>query len=125
MKPLTIDELKALEVGDWVWIVNKANPKRTGYFEIFDKTYNSIILFRTRKFADAELFYTDYGKTWLAYKNKEQAEAKGEIVEFGIPFFSKHFNAWCVFERVDDYVKTVCITEEQAAHRLAELKGEA
>lgn len=33
MKPLTIDELKALEVGDWVWVEYNHNSGK-GYFRI-------------------------------------------------------------------------------------------
>lgn len=76
MKPLTIEQLKALEVGDWVWIVCciagtyatkiNQNEKYLEYQTITGKSY---------------LNYSDYGTKWLAWKNKEQAEAKGEIVE--------------------------------------------
>lgn len=88
MKPLTIEELKSLKVGDWVWILDfsktvyKPISDSGSYYRIDDSGKNT----------DKELWchcsaighgfnYSDYGKTWLAYKNKEQAEAKGEIVE--------------------------------------------
>lgn len=68
MKPLTIEELKALEVGDWVWLIDLKLGVNTGY-EQKDEDFN--------EYAD----FSNYGKTWLAYKNKEQAEAKGESVK--------------------------------------------
>lgn len=63
MKPLTIEQLKALEVGDWVWIVeSKENDK--GHYE-------SILC--SSKFLNHH-DYEKYRKTWFAWKNKEQVE---------------------------------------------------
>ena len=77
MKPLTIDELKALQVGDWVWVVDK-----TSEF-LGERTYYSQILFNPIDDIGAVLGsdeqhcgcynMSNYGKTWRAYKNKEQA----------------------------------------------------
>lgn len=95
MKPLTIDELKALEVGDWVWCIQK-EPRERGYMQKSDKS--------NEYFFDSKEWlcpYSGYGKTWLAYKNKEQAESKGEIVE--LPRFLAHL--------------------KEVERRLAELKG--
>lgn len=75
-KPLTIDELKALDVGDWVWIDYTAGGQRF-YAKKYAKSDDVLDITET----PCELPYSDYGKTWLAYKNKEQAECKGEIVE--------------------------------------------
>ncbi len=80
MKPLTIEELKALEVDDWIWIVdlnkNRGRYLQKGeysesprYWQSSDKTFND------------DYPYDVYGIDWIAYKNKEQAEAKGELVE--------------------------------------------
>lgn len=85
-KPLTIDELKALQVGDWVWL------ERVSEEEIPAQLYDEQFYYRVAAVGDdykekffeavggelrhrAILNYEDYGKTWLAYKNKEQAEA--------------------------------------------------
>lgn len=82
MNELTIEQLKSLEVGDWVWVVSRIGNTygqvkglgRTALdFETFDIKLNGDTL---------ALSIMDYGKTWLAYKNKELAEAEGEIVEF-------------------------------------------
>ena len=90
MKPLTIDELKSLEVGDWVYI----KAFTTNISPEFDLS-ESEFYYRVCKRQDNTFFevvggeinvrhylcWKDYGTKWLAYKNKEQAEAKGEIVE--------------------------------------------
>lgn len=80
MKPLTIEQLKKLEVGDWVWIVSL--EKNVGVYSKIEEYIDPITM---RQFTQLKglrgLSYDNYGKKWLAYKNKEQAEAKGEIVE--------------------------------------------
>lgn len=80
-KPLTIDELKALPVGDWVWIKSLLewdDYYKTGRYVEIDCIDEDNLCF----VADCRDWeYRDYGKTWLAYKNKEQAEAKGEYLE--------------------------------------------
>lgn len=82
MKPLTIEELKTLEVLDWMWIKilipTKSCKGEDKYVQIQSNVENGIGTYDI--FSDW-LTYEDYGKTWLAYKNKEQAEAKGEIVD--------------------------------------------
>ena len=70
MKPLTIEELKALEVGDWVWIVDE-NFKRGRYRETwgcddFGNFYLSAYCANRNIYS-----ISDYGTKWLAYKNKE------------------------------------------------------
>lgn len=79
MKPLTIEELKNLEVGDWVWIIDTDSGNGT-YAQTFC-VGKDMLQFSTALNMLPPHIYSDYGKTWLAYKNKEQAEAKGEIVE--------------------------------------------
>lgn len=86
MIPLTIEQLKALPVGDWVWVVFPTVP------DLMESTY----IRKSPSSDDSRLYdaldvddegketficYSSYGRTWLAYKNKEQAEAKGEIVK--------------------------------------------
>ena len=75
MKPLTIEELKALEVGDWVWMIQ---PECQGRY--ITKTYGNDSEFPVCDYT-CKFLYTDYGTKWLAYKNKEMADSKGEIVE--------------------------------------------
>lgn len=84
-KPLTIEELKALPVGDWVWMICIREEKHSDGFYVRKegRAFNDIkFVFEHINSDDYEVdYYADYGKTWLAYKNKEQAEAKGEIIE--------------------------------------------
>lgn len=74
MKPLTIEQLKALEVGDWVWCVD-TKTGASSYVQKDSKIKDYFCI------VTLNLCYYNYGTKWLAYKNKEQAEAKGEIVE--------------------------------------------
>lgn len=71
MKPLTIEELKALPVGEWIWVdFSVRNEKFYAQIKKNNAVYadlNSLRLWQ-------EFDYSDYGKTWIAYKNKEQAE---------------------------------------------------
>ncbi len=74
MKPLTIDELKALQVGDWVWVVDIESPKHgSGYWQVhgFAKTHIHLNQGAARWVAPKAL----YGKGWVAYRNKEEAKA--------------------------------------------------
>lgn len=75
MKPLSIEEIKQLKCGDWVWVV--------GIERKFNE-YGQIKCNSQEKWVGGtfEYLYFNYGKTWLAYRNKEQAECKGELVEF-------------------------------------------
>lgn len=82
MKPLTIAQLRNLEAGDWVWLITR--EEQENLYAKFSHHYNNFgreaYCFETVGYT-FHLFEDDYAKTWLAYKNKEQAEAKGEIVE--------------------------------------------
>lgn len=79
MKPLTIEELKALEVGDWVWTMT-VDGKYGAYGRICEKFDDKNIRIETIESYIVDPYET-YGITWVAYKNKEQAEVKGEINE--------------------------------------------
>ena len=106
MKPLTIDELKALSVGDWVWVVDKETPLHTGYYQIhgFAKTHIHL----NREACIWVVPKALYGKDWIAYKNKEFAESKGEWVvlpcKVGDPIwvvyrdFDHGFNEYKIYE---------------------------
>lgn len=84
MKPLTIEELKNLEVGDWVYIVHERDP----YYNMFyakkislpDDLSNDWLYLGTRG-CIYTFRYSEFDTKLRAYKNKEQAEATGEIVE--------------------------------------------
>lgn len=96
MKPLTIEQLKSLEVGDYIWY-ERLGTNTKGYIK---KNTTSPDVFCM--FIGHPVDYSDYGKTWLAWKNKEQAEAKSEIVELlcrvgdtvYIPWFGMEKATW-------------------------------
>lgn len=80
-KPLSIEELKALQVGDWVWI-DFGEDYIGKYCRKVDNSRDNEFIYDTIWDCRGEvLAYSNYGKTWTAYKNKEQAESKGEWVE--------------------------------------------
>lgn len=80
MKPLPIEELKALEVGDWVWVEYNYNSGK-GYFRIdVSRTENALCAYKG--VIKSSFAFDTYGKTWLAYKNKEQAEGLNDIKRF-------------------------------------------
>lgn len=135
MKPLTIDELNALQVGDWVWVVDE-DFKDGRYREITIQNEIEPTLFYVSSYSNpAKVYnYSDYGKTWLAYKNKEQAEARGEIVE--LPCLREHriptmhgdiIQKEMVYITKNGYIGTSLYSEdefEEAERRLADLRGE-
>lgn len=110
MKPLTIEELKALEVDDWVWIESDLDPNWNKFYakKKFTEIWGSKYLELETQSSDYGFQYSDYRKTWLAYKNKEQAECQGEVTttpcKIGAPI-------WVVYRDNDNELKiaeTVC-----------------
>ena len=80
MKALTIEEIKQFETGYFIYIV-VIYEKTNSYYKI-DKINNENLCLKLDDLGDyAELPFSEYGKTWLAYRNKEYAECKGELVE--------------------------------------------
>lgn len=75
---MSVEEIKALEVGDWVWVINL--PMAQGQYAQVEETKQFGRYF-SGKFYNVIPIYSDYGKTWLAYKNKEQAESKGDLYQ--------------------------------------------
>lgn len=79
MKPLTLEELKSLRECDWVWVeifdeiyaIHHRN--KYGQIEYLDE--ERICFFED----EAEWNYSDYGKTWLAYKNKERQKERARL----------------------------------------------
>lgn len=113
MKPLTIEQLKALEVGDWVWYID-LRDKNSFYVKKNVMIPSSLCMFLGRN-----TDYSDYGTKWLAYKNKEQAEAEEYKIDFDAnggwevrKYIPAHYQPWFTEE-----------TKEEAERRLSELKG--
>lgn len=134
MKPLSVEELKALEVGDWVWIVDFA--ERIQFYARHDEECEIVLIGESMAdewaYTTADSFgaydYSHYGTTWLAYKNKEQAEAKGEIVELPCIRLIKNKIGELhevVFIQCSGTVSSETYPDKaEAERRLAELKGE-
>lgn len=145
MREMTIQELKALKVGDWVWIDYKLSGNRF-YTKKFSQSLGSVFDIVE---LPCGLDYADYGKIWQAWKNKEQAEAKGEIVEFPCElgqrlyavydnkiyeYFSEEINVHedgrfifetpTLFPKRLTFGKDIFVNKAEAERRLAELKGE-
>lgn len=82
-KPLTIDELKALKEGAWVWIVDISHNFSTYIRKSIEDIFPARSVFETyfrysKSIYETTYTYDDYGTKWLAYKNKEQSELRGE-----------------------------------------------
>lgn len=132
--PLTIDELRALKAGDWVWIIDI--EKQSGYYRQVTINDNNEKIVFYGEFTNGYCPFETYGKTWLAYKNKEQAEAKGEIVELPClrdkPSLHIAGNEWIKRKELNYMTKdkTICSIVywenefDEAERYFAELKGE-
>ena len=103
---LTIEELKELPIGEWVWIVDTSEATKENYggsmyarkyYQSFpDKYFDCGTLGRLYSFN-----YVDYGTKWLAYKNKEEAEGKSITLPYLLCTSSKFA---CVIWREDGKV---------------------
>lgn len=128
MKPLTIEELKELKPLDYIYVVDEIKDFST-YAYKSDMPLGSNIRFLT---FERDYYLNDYGTMWVAYKNKEQAEAKGEIVELPKPFIGEMQNGYneTMFfvyrSRIDVFcpAKDTFFTREEAEAKLAELIGD-
>lgn len=86
MNALTIEELKALKRDDWVWLESISDECTLAwdkaYYVICERDPDDPSVFEaiggvtTRN--RCYLYFEEYGKTWLAYKNKEQSEKDGK-----------------------------------------------
>ena len=74
---MTVDEIKALAEGDWVWVIhgNKAEYaqiKKPNSF--FSRVEKNLKFYESGMIYPLPQCYESYGTAWTAYKNKEQAE---------------------------------------------------
>lgn len=94
-KTLTIEQLKALPRGEWVWVVTLQDYYRPNdvpygeYHEIVGTCshYYSEVSYDKSNYY--QLAYSTYGTEWLAYKNKQEAE--GDI-DYEIKYNTLHAN---------------------------------
>lgn len=124
MKPLTLEQVKELKIGDWIWLISSIQyaTRSKGEYRKVDAITDEVV--SLQGINNGVRLWCDYGKTCLAYTNKEQAECKGEIMELPCKRQRTFDGAWEVisihpdgFVRIENYLK-----EETAQRRLAELK---
>lgn len=84
MKPLTIEELKALEVGYWVWIVDTAFSRREyAQVERSKSIGDKGFIMPISKMSYGFGYYDTYGTNWVAYKNKcDRPRTKENILHY-------------------------------------------
>lgn len=143
MKPLSIEELKDLKVGDWVWVVIDNEEElccHTSYYKLDKKIHHDTgidSLSFTGVEEDPELALSIYGTEWLAYRNKEQAEARGETVDYELKYRALNQAVIEMCARLGDkaYIKDFYhimrssklrrfeVLANEAERRLAELEG--
>lgn len=81
-QPLTLEQVKALNRDDFVYIIDKSYPNLTTYYQVCE-TPDKDLFFECIGIGVGRSFYEyfNYGKDWFAYKNKEQAQVKLKELE--------------------------------------------
>ena len=73
VKPLTLDELRQMPIRDWVWIdVFHSKEAVSSYYRKYDGYKKDEIFWCGYPGLGFRFFYEDYGKTWLAYRQKPE-----------------------------------------------------
>ena len=72
-EPLTLDELRQMPIRDWVWIdVLHSKEDVSSYYRKYDGYKKDEIFWCGYPGLGFRFFYEDYGKTWLAYRQKPE-----------------------------------------------------
>ena len=72
-EPLTLDELRNMPISDWVWIdVLHSKEAVSSYYRKYDGYKKDEIFWCGYPGLGFRFFYEDYGKTWLAYRQKPE-----------------------------------------------------
>ena len=72
-KALTLDELRQMPIRDWVWIdVLHSKEAVSSYYRKYDGYKKDEIFWCGYPGLGFRFFYEDYGKTWLAYRQKPE-----------------------------------------------------
>ena len=72
-EPLTLDELRKMPISDWVWIdVLHSKEAVSSYYRKYDGYKKDEIFWCGYPGLGFRFFYEDYGKTWLAYRQKPE-----------------------------------------------------
>ena len=73
VEPLTLDELREMPISDWVWIdVLHSKEAVSSYYRKYDGYKKDEIFWCGYPGLGFRFFYEDYGKTWLAYRQKPE-----------------------------------------------------
>ena len=73
MEPLTLDELRQMPIRGWVWIdVIHSKEAVSSYYRKYDGYKKDEIFWCGYPGLGFRFFYEDYGKTWLAYRQKPE-----------------------------------------------------
>lgn len=122
MKPLTIEQLKTLKEGDWIWIILKdefysfsgshkfRSPHDGTYYVIYDREETGLSVLTIFENRTMWVDYSDYGTRWIAYKNKEYAEVKGDILELPCHIGDKIYTViyFCDHKGCDKLTQSCC-----------------
>ena len=74
-EPLTLDELRQMQIHDWVWIdVFHSKEAVSSYYRKYDGYKKDEIFWCGYPGLGFRFFYEDYGKTWLAYRQKPEED---------------------------------------------------
>ena len=80
VEPLTLDELRQMPIRDWVWIdVLHSKEAVSSYYRKYDGYKTDEIFWFGYPGLGFRFFYEDYGKTWLAYRQKPEEEDDHEM----------------------------------------------
>ena len=72
-KALTLDELRQMPIRNWVWIdVLHSKEAVSSYYRKYDGYKKDEIFWCGYPGLGFRFFYEDYGKTWLAYRQKPE-----------------------------------------------------
>ena len=75
VEPLTLDELRQMPIRDWVWIdVFHSKEAVSSYYRKYDGYKKDEIFWCGYPGLGFRFFYEDYGKTWLAYRQKPEED---------------------------------------------------
>lgn len=87
MQPLTIEEIKNLCPGEWVWIGNSA-----GWYWQIDTSEDTYITAIDLDNSIRRFDYSEYGAEWVAYKNKEQMDENNKYCKCHFGDFTDKIN---------------------------------
>ena len=88
--PLTIEQIKVLKQDDYVWMVFKEWGKRAGLYGHVVNSHDEELVIDYNLIDDdfVRYLHSDYGKTWLVYKNKEAENAGYGNIEQAVREFA-------------------------------------